>query len=136
MARIDVFVHLVWSTWRRLQVIAEASEGQRHAAMAARCVSERCPPPAVGGVADHVHLLVRLDPSVPIARLVDAVKGTSSYLMNHEISPGRRFRWQERYGAVSLAPDDVPAVERYVREQRSHHRVSQLLDELEPTDAT
>ncbi len=75
----------------------------------------------MGGVADHVHLLVSLAPAVSVSNLVKDVKGTSSYLMTHEFVRGEPFRWQIGYGAFSLRRDDVPIVRRYVMDQKEHH---------------
>ena len=61
-------------------------------------------PRAMGGTSDHVLLLVRLHPSIAVARLMAEVKGFSS----HAVS---RFRWQKGYGVFSVSYDDLPAVE-------------------------
>jgi putative transposase len=93
-----------------------------HAAMTAKCRALGCPPIAVGGVEDHVHLLVSLDPAMNVAKLVKDVKGSSSHLMTHGLAQGSQFRWQSGYGAFSLRHDDVPTVRRYIAQQKEHHR--------------
>ncbi|TMA24827.1 MAG: hypothetical protein E6J78_19375 [Deltaproteobacteria bacterium] len=47
-----------------------------------------CVPCAIGGTEDHLHLLTRLHPSTPVARLVAEVKGASSHLLTHRLAPG------------------------------------------------
>jgi putative transposase len=92
----------------------------------------RALPLAIGGVADHVHLLVRFPTSVSLARLVQQLKGSSSHLVNH-LHPEvrRRFRWQGGYSAFTLARRDVPAVSRYILRQEEHHRSRKLSPALE-----
>ena len=131
MRRIETFVHVVWSTWRRLPLIDDSTEGPLHAAISLKCTQLGCTVVAVGGTFDHVHLLVQLHPSVSLAQLVGQVKGFSSFVMTHELAPGRFFRWQERYGAVTVAPDDFSVVASYVRKQRQHHQAKQVLSDLE-----
>ena len=58
-----MFVHLVWATWRRTPLISEAIEKWLYGAIRTRCLKLGCPVVAVGGTADHVHLLVELHPS-------------------------------------------------------------------------
>ena len=134
--RIEMFVHVVWATWRRLPLISEAMEAELYAAIHRKSLGLDCPVVAAGGMSDHVHLLVKLHPSVPTARLVAEVKGFTSFLVTHALLPGRFFRWQRRYSARTVSPDDVGTVERYVLRQRLHHQALQLVDELEPSEQT
>src|SRR4051794_16308815 len=90
----DLFVHLVWATAGRKPWIFASVEGALFAAITAKCRALRCPPIAVGGVADHVHLLVALSPAVAVATLMREVKGGTSHLMTHDLLPGTEFRWQ------------------------------------------
>ena len=87
----ELYVHLVWATWDRLPVLTPAVERIVYAAIADKCRDMNCEPLAIGGVADHVHLLVRLNPAVAISDLVKEVKGSSSHLVTHEIHPGEFF---------------------------------------------
>lgn len=56
----------------------------------------------IGGVEDHVHLLVRLPATVAIAPLMKQIKGGSAYSIAHPLAPGSNFRWQGSYGAFSV----------------------------------
>ena len=90
----DLFVHLVWSTFGRAPWISERLEKPLYAAIADKCRELRCPPLAIGGIADHVHLLIALSPTIAIAKLVKEVKGSSAHLVTHRLSPDAVFRWQ------------------------------------------
>ena len=46
---------------------------------------------AVGGVENHVHLLVKLHSTISVADLVKELKGSSSHLITHEIAPDEFF---------------------------------------------
>lgn len=59
---------------------------------------------ALGGIEDHVHLLIQLPFTTSVADLMHQVKGGSSYLVTHELRPGEFFKWQGSYGAVSVSP--------------------------------
>jgi putative transposase len=131
MGRVEVFVHLMWSTWRRRPLILSDVEPVIAGIIQKRCVQLRCSAIAVGGTEDHVHLLAKLHPAVSVALLAKEVKGFSSFLMTHEVTRERFFRWQDGYLAVSVGPDDVPVTERYVREQKIHHATGELLPDLE-----
>lgn len=106
-------------------------EDELYRAIGTKCVELRCPPCAIGGTADHVHLLSRLHPSIPVARLAGEVKGWSSHAVTHRLAPESRFRWQHGYGAFSVSLDDLPAVESYVRNQKHHHAMQAIEPGLE-----
>jgi REP element-mobilizing transposase RayT len=55
---------------------------------------------AIGGVEDHVHLLVRIPTTLTVADLVKHVKGASSHLVTHRLDPDAGFKWQGAYGSV------------------------------------
>ncbi len=68
---------------------------------------------------DHIHLLLQLPPSLALAKAVLTLKSNSSGWMR-EI--GCKSGWQEGYGAFSVSASNVSAVDRYIRNQESHHR--------------
>ncbi|HVT46126.1 MAG TPA: IS200/IS605 family transposase, partial [Thermoanaerobaculia bacterium] len=85
-------------------------------------------PLTIGGVADHVHLLLRLRPVHCISEVLRQVKRGSSVWI-HERFRRSAFAWQEGYGAFSVSHRDVPAVRRYIETQEEHHRVKTFQEE-------
>lgn len=74
---------------------------------------------AVGGTANHVHLLVRLGPMCRVAEIVQKTKANSSRWLGEQ---GVSFEWQKGYGAFSVSPSMVETVKAYIRSQAEHHR--------------
>jgi len=87
---------------------------------------------AIGGIADHVHVLVRYPPAVSVSELIKQMKGVSSRLVHDQVA-GDFFKWQGSYGAFSIAERDVAMVRRYVHRQEEHHRTGRLNATLERT---
>ena len=77
---------------------------------------------AIGGMPDHVHLLVDLRPHPSLSEVVKAIKGSSSRWINEEKKVTDRFGWQEGYAAFSVSPSVLPRVQSYVLNQEQHHR--------------
>jgi REP element-mobilizing transposase RayT len=75
--------------------------------------------PAIGGTANHVHVLLMIPPVTRTADVVRTLKANSSRWMN-EIGHG--FAWQDGYAAISVSPSQIPAVARYIENQAEHHR--------------
>ena len=117
-----VYVHLVWATWNRLSLLTGEVERAAHRAIGAKCVELGAEVIALGGVEDHVHLLIHLPGTISVAQLVGQVKGASAHLITHEVLPsGEFFKWQGAYGSVSVSPRHLGAVARYIAHQRQHH---------------
>ncbi len=129
----QLYVHLVWATWDRQPWITDAARPSLHAAIVEKCKVQRCQPVAVGGVADHVHVLVRMRPSIAISDLVGALKGASSYWMNACAMLTETFRWQGSYGALSVHSRVVARVARYVHDQPFHHARQKTLPRWQQT---
>ena len=78
-------------------------------------------PLAVGGTADHVHLLVGLKSSHRLDYFLRDLKADSSEWIHREIGKAV-FVWQKGYGAFSVSPSNLDAVRRYGANQEAHHR--------------
>jgi REP element-mobilizing transposase RayT len=84
----------------------------------------------IGGVADHVHLLLRIPPALALSKAVQLIKGGSSKWM-HETFPNLAgFSWQDGYGAFTVSESAIEAVSAYVCDQETHHRKRTFRDEF------
>jgi REP element-mobilizing transposase RayT len=84
---------------------------------------------AIGGVADHIHLLVDLPAAVAVSDLVRTIKSNSSKWI-HESRSRSKFAWQKGYSAFSVSRSGVDGVVRYIRNQEKHHRRVSYQDEV------
>jgi putative transposase len=130
----QLYLHYVWATWDRLPLIQPEYESQLYNAIASKCRSLKCEPLAIGGIEDHIHLLVRFSPALSPASFIGEVKGSSSHLMTHEIRPGVFFQWQGAYGAFTLRKGEVETVTNYVMNQKAHHANNSLIADWETFD--
>ena len=75
----------------------------------------------IGGMPDHIHLLLKLKPVHNLSEIMKKVKGNSSKWINARKSLAGRFRWQDGYGAFTVSESQVPVVVKYIQEQERHH---------------
>ena len=83
-----------------------------------------------GGVADHVHLAIRLNRTTTVAKLVEEIKTSSSKWIKTQTPQLSKFAWQEGYGAFSVGPGDREALLHYIDTQEAHHKKQSFQDEL------
>ena len=84
---------------------------------------------AIGGVADHVHLLVSMPTTLPVAKAVQFIKGGSSTWVHQTFPQARNFAWQEGYGAFSVSVSHLPETIAYIANQEEHHRKKSFQEE-------
>jgi len=119
--------HIVFSTAKRRKLIDKPFQPKLWAYMAGICRNHGIYVRAIGGIEDHVHLLIELPPTLAVAQAVLKVKSNSSKWANET---GEKFAWQKGYAAFSVSASNLLVVERYVNNQEAHHRKISYEDEL------
>jgi len=89
---------------------------------------------AVGGIEDHVHMVVSIPPRIAVATFIGQIKGASSHWVNHLSGHSEPFERQDGYGAISFGKRALPQLVDYVLRQREHHNTEQLIPLLERTE--
>jgi len=112
--------HCVFSTKERRKTIAPDVQERLWAYMGGITRKNGMTALAVGGMEDHVHLLISLPSSMAIATAMREIKRGASRWM-HEAGV-REFAWQEGYGAFSVGRNQVDATVAYIARQKEHHR--------------
>lgn len=126
-----VYLHLVFSTKHREPWLADAAlRMELHAFLGAVSKQLNCPPVAVGGVADHVHVLASVGRGVTQSDWVKELKRVSSRWLKERDARLGGFAWQGGYGVFSVSPSALEAVEKYIANQEAHHRKVTFQDEF------
>ena len=122
-------IHIVFSTKNRQPFIRDDIAPELFAYLA-KVLYDECKSPAkiIGGIEDHIHLLINLSRSWTMADVVEAIKTSSSKWM--KTKGAKMFSWQAGYSAFSVSSSNVDVVVNYIRNQKEHHRKSVYQDEL------
>ena len=78
---------------------------------------------AIGGVEDHIHILISIKPNIALSDLVRDIKANSSKWINERGFVNGKFQWQEGFGAFSYAHAQLDNVIVYINNQEQHHRI-------------
>jgi REP-associated tyrosine transposase len=112
-------IHLVFSTKERLPMIPAEREKALWDFLVGIGKNEKMPVYAVGGIANHIHLLYALPSTITLAKSVQEFKANSSRYMREHV---RQFQWQEGYGAFSVSKSGKDDVIAYIKGQKEHHK--------------
>ena len=126
-----LYYHFIWGTKERLPVILPTFESDLYRAIAAKVKELAGITYAIGGIMDHIHLAVSVPPKIAVAKFVGEIKGNSSHYINHIVKPDFEFYWQDEYGVLSFGEKNLPAVVRYIQNQKKHHADGNLIAAME-----
>jgi putative transposase len=118
-SHIAAYFHIVFSTKDRQPLLAPGWEARLHAYSGGIIKGLDAVPLEIGGFDDHVHILVSLKSKHRLDYFIRDMKADSSIFIRNEFDPS--FEWQKGYGAFSVSPTALPAVRRYIADQRQHH---------------
>jgi len=125
----QIHIQMVFAVQNRDSLILDSWRERLYKYMIAIIQNNRHKVLAIGGTADHVHILIGMRPSQSLSDLMQYVKGCSSKWINENRLANGWFSWQEGYGAFSYAKDDLPNVIRYIENQTEHHKQRDMVTE-------
>ena len=123
MPFIKVYIHFVWSTKNRepfLHTREIRTMVWEHIRINAR--NKNIFVDFVNGYKDHCHCLVSLGIDQTIQKVMQLIKGESSYWINKQQLISQTFEWQDEYFAVSVSESMIDTVRRYIQNQEAHHQ--------------
>ena len=126
---LSLHYHLVFSTKDRTPLIEPSWRNRLHEYLGGTVEGLKGFPQGVGGIADHVHLLVGLKATHSLADFMRELKKASSVWVHEEIGMPS-FAWQEGYAAFTVSPSARAAVQSYIANQEEHHRKKTFREEL------
>jgi len=126
-----ILIHTVFSTKERQPYLADRElRDEVHRYLGGILNRLECQAIAIGGVADHVHLLSTLSRTCTAADMVKEVKRISSAWLKTKAKALEPFAWQTGYGVFSIGESQVPAVKKYIAIQEEHHSRASFQDEF------
>ncbi len=125
-----VLIHITFSTKNRAATIPETIEPDLYAYIGGICRRMESPLLVMGGVADHVHMLVSIGKTVALSDLMLNVKRDSSKWMKDRDAAFGAFGWQDGYFAFSVGASGTEALRAYIVGQKEHHKTIDFKDEM------
>ncbi len=116
-----ILVHYVFSTKNREKIIKFELQERLWSYMGGIARENNMKALAIGGIEDHIHLLISLPATLSIAKAIQLIKGGSSKWVHDTFPNYNNFKWQEGYGAFSVSSSQIKNTITYINRQREHH---------------
>jgi putative transposase len=126
----NLLYHIVFSTKNREPIITAPIRADLYKHIGGIVRGEGGKLLEIGGVQDHIHLVVRFKSDPSVATMAKIIKSKSSAWLNANPRRPGRFEWQRGYAAFTVSVSQLERVRIYVRNQEQHHRRKTLQDEL------
>ncbi len=127
---VNCYLHCVWSTKERRRLITPDLQARLWPYLGGIARENKMKALAIGGVEDHVHLLISLPGTLAISKAIQLLKGNSSKWIHETFPEAQDFEWQEGYGAFSVSVSGIPDTIAYINNQAEHHRVKTFKEEF------
>ena len=117
-----LYYHVIWGTKNREHIITPKIEPILFDLMRSKTIGLGGYVYALNGTEDHVHMVIHIPRTVPVAQFIGKIKGSSSTRINKMgICPGH-FYWQSSYSVFTISEFMVPEIVKYVESQNTHHK--------------
>lgn len=132
MPFIKTYIHFVWSTKNRFPFLNNKELRQK----VWQHIKENAQEKAifvdfVSGYSDHCHCLVSLGADQTIQKIMQLIKGESSFWINKNNLCVEKFEWQDEYFAVSVSESMLDRVRNYIKNQEEHHSKQSFQEEYD-----
>ena len=131
MPWVRVWIHFVWSTKDRAPFLKDEIRLEVFQHIRENAGQKDIHIDFINGYVDHVHCLISLGTDQTIEKIMQLIKGESSFWINKNKLCKTKFGWQDEYFAVSVSETNLEAVRRYIANQEEHHRSNSFEGEFE-----
>ncbi|MEM9481213.1 MAG: IS200/IS605 family transposase [Verrucomicrobiota bacterium] len=125
----ELHYHCVFSTKNRENFIQKDIEKNVWAILAKTASSHGMHAVRIGGIENHVHVLLDIPKTLAVSEAMKRLKGGSSVAINESGISTRPFKWQDGYAAFTVSASAKPDVVEYIARQREHHRTRTFEEE-------
>jgi REP element-mobilizing transposase RayT len=131
MPFINIYLHVIWSTKNRSKIITKELKPLLLEHIQSNAIMKGIFIDRINCVMDHIHLIISLGSDQTIGKVVQLIKGESSFWINKNKLIRGKFEWQDDYIAVSISKSILDKVRNYVDNQEEHHRTKSFIEEVE-----
>jgi putative transposase len=126
----QILYQIVFSTKNREQTLFKPNREELYKYIWGVLKNKNCHLYRIGGVADHIHIVTHIHPSISLASLVKDIKLSSSeHIKALKLFPDFAG-WQNGYGGFTYSFKDKDRLIEYVKNQEEHHKIITFKDEL------
>lgn len=122
MSYIRIWIHCVWGTKNRIAYFDQDNKIQIIQHIKENAKEKNIYVDFLNGSREHLHCLISLNQNQTISKVMQLIKGESSFWINKNQLVIGKFEWADEYFAVSISESHLNKVRDYIKNQEMHHR--------------
>lgn len=116
-----ILVHAIWSTNNRIPCLDKCMRQNLYNQLSDVIANSKGVTLEIGGVEDHVHILMEAPKSKSLSDLIRDIKTISTHWLKSKSSKYDQFEWQTGYAAYTVSYSNIEIVRNYIQNQEEHH---------------
>ena len=125
----QLYVHIVFHVKNNVILIRSEDEKELYAYIGGIIKANESFPIKINGTGDHLHILTTMSKNISLSKFVEEIKRNSSRWIKSKGDYYRFFAWQGGYSGYSVSQSKVPIVEKYIENQKEHHKKETFQEE-------
>ncbi len=122
MAYVKNWLHCVWGTKYRIHFLSDEILRKVIVHIKTNAKDKSINIDSLNGHREHIHCLIKLNPDQTLSKVIQLIKGESSFWINKNELTKYKFEWAVEYFAISISESHLPRVRGYIKNQGEHHR--------------
>jgi REP element-mobilizing transposase RayT len=125
----QIYIHTIFSVKGRQKLISKNFKDELYKYITGIIRNKGQKLLQIGGISDHIHLLIGIEPDIAISDLIKEIKKSSTIHINKNKWTAGKFYWQDGFGAFSYSKSQISSVANYIENQESHHKKKSFEEE-------
>lgn len=131
MSLSALYFHLVIRTKNGKKTLPEQHKPGLYVYMVGIVAKRNCKAVKINGIENHIHMLIRVTPSMVFSDLVHDLKlGATHYIKTHRADFPDFEGWGKEYAVFSCSASDLTRIIQYITNQEEHHKEVSAEDEM------
>ena len=116
-----ILVHAVWSTHSRVPCLDKCMRQNLYNQISDVITDAKGVVREIGGIEDHVHILMETPKSKSLSDLIRDIKTASTHWLKSMNIKYNQFEWQTGYAAFTVSYSNIETIRNYIQNQEEHH---------------
>ncbi len=122
MAYVKIWLHCVWGTKNRIPFFNQSNKREIFNHIKENARSKGIYLDFINGDKEHIHCTISLNQDQTLSKVIQQIKGESSFWINKNNLVQGKFEWADEYFAVSVSESQINIVREYIKNQEKHHK--------------
>jgi putative transposase len=122
MSYVKNWLHCVWGTKDKVPFLRKEIKQEIIEHIKSNAKVKDIYIDVINGHSQHMHCLISLGPDQTLSKVMQLIKGESSFWINKNKLTKHKFEWAVEYFGISISDSQTPKIRQYIKNQEEHHK--------------